>query len=159
VEEGVRAVSPEAGDQERHTEELVKLTIDLCKHLTTLSAAGALIVLAVYREVTFDEWLLGVTLVLFGLTILVALVVVAAGITYFTARGSAMRGHGAALPVEPYLMWASWIALGLFVAGVWSFIVFLLDWSWWVNLIIVVVLIVVLWLTVWESRKRRRAGS
>jgi hypothetical protein len=85
----------EVGPQERQAEEFVKLTFELCKHLTTLSTAAGLIVLAVYRELTFDEWLLAATLILFGVTIVVALYVMAVGITYFTAGGRAMRERGA----------------------------------------------------------------
>jgi hypothetical protein len=108
---------PEVGSQERHTEEFVKLTFELCKQLTTLSTAGALIVLAVYRELTFGEKLLAATLVLFGLTVIVSLMIMAAGTTYFTARGRASRERGVSIPVEPILLWGSWSAASLFVAG------------------------------------------
>jgi hypothetical protein len=74
----------EVGPRERQTEEFMRLTFELCKHLTTLSTAGGLLVLAVYRELTFDEWFLAATLILFGLTIVVALYVMA--VAYPTSR-------------------------------------------------------------------------
>jgi hypothetical protein len=60
------------GTQERQTEEFMKLTSELCMQLTTLGTAGALIVIAVYRELSFGETLLAATLVLFGVTIMIS---------------------------------------------------------------------------------------
>lgn len=59
-------------EEERLTEELVKLNFEVCKHLTTLSTAATLVVLATYRELAFGSVLLGATLSLFGLTIVVS---------------------------------------------------------------------------------------
>ncbi len=60
--------------RERRTEEFVKLSFEFFKHLTTLSTAGALVVLAVYREVSVDTWIMVLALAVFGLTILICLV-------------------------------------------------------------------------------------
>lgn len=49
----------ERADEERHREELVKLAFEMSKHLTTLSVAATLVVLAIYRELTFGSALLG----------------------------------------------------------------------------------------------------
>jgi len=46
-------------DEERHKEELVKLAFEMSKHLTTLSVAATLVVLAIYRELAFRSTLLG----------------------------------------------------------------------------------------------------
>ena len=74
----------ERADEERHREELVKLAFEMCKHLTTLSAAATLVVLAIYRKLTFGSTLLGVTLSLFGLTIVVSTGTMVASMSYFT---------------------------------------------------------------------------
>jgi len=103
-------------------EELAKLTFDLCKHLTTLSTAGILIVLAVYRELTFEDWLLSLTLVLFGLTVVVSVAIMLSVMTFFTAQG---RVHEARY--EPLLMRSARISSYLFTAAVWTFMLFLLH--------------------------------
>lgn len=61
--------------------------------------------------------------------------------------------------MEPFLRWASWIDLALFVTGVWTFIVFLLDWPWWVSLIVAVAAIVLAGIFVWAQLTRWRLGS
>jgi hypothetical protein len=49
----------EMTEEERHREELVKLNFEMCKHLTTLSTAATLVVLAIYRELAFGSVILG----------------------------------------------------------------------------------------------------
>jgi ABC-type uncharacterized transport system permease subunit len=111
-------------DEEYRLEELAKLTFELCKHLTTLSTAGALIVLAVYRELTFQQWLLGLTLILFGLTILVSVTIMLSSMTIFTAQGRAREDL-----TEVALMVSARVSSYLFAAAVWTFMLFLLDYS------------------------------
>ena len=48
------------------TQELARMDFEFFKHLTTLSAAAVVAVLAVYREVTFDRFILIVTLLCFA---------------------------------------------------------------------------------------------
>jgi ABC-type uncharacterized transport system permease subunit len=112
----------ERTDEARDREELVKLTFELGKHLTTLSVAATLVVLAIYRELTFGSTLLGVTLSLFGLTIVVSIVLMVVSMSYFTHRGRRDRAA-----VDPFLMWVSAAASYIFVAGVGAFMLFLLD--------------------------------
>jgi multidrug efflux pump subunit AcrB len=89
----------ERTEQERDREELVKLAFETCKHLTTLSTAGTLVVLAVYREVSFGGTPLGATLGLFGLTIIVSIAVMLLSMTYYTNKGRRDRAA-----VDPLLM-------------------------------------------------------
>jgi hypothetical protein len=126
----------ERGDEERHREELVKLSFEMCKHLTTLSAAATLIVLAIYRELTFGSTLLGVTLSLFGLTIVVSTGTMVASMSYFTNIGR--RDRAAA---DPLFMWPSAAAIYIFIIGVAAFMLFLLDLPGWVLIFVVLALL------------------
>ena len=47
------------------TQELARMDFEFFKHLTTLSAAAVVAVLAVYQEVAFDRWILIITLLFF----------------------------------------------------------------------------------------------
>ena len=142
-------------EQQRHTEEeFVKLTFELCKHLTTLSTAGALVVLAVYREIAFGKTLLAISLVLFGLSVLVSLVVMQATMTYFTVWGRARREQGREPPVEPFLLLTSGLAGVFFVVGVSSITLYLLDLPAWALIVLTVALLALLLFIRYLQRKR-----
>lgn len=72
-------------DRERRAEEFVKLCFESFKHLTTLSTAGALVVLAVYREVSVETWITVLALAVFGLTILICLASMLVAVGYFSS--------------------------------------------------------------------------
>jgi hypothetical protein len=143
----------ERADEERHREELVKLTFEMSKHLTTLSVAATLVVLAIYRELTFGSALLGVTLSLFGLTIVVSIGLMVVSMSYFTHRGRQDR-----VAVDPLLMWASAAASYIFVAGVGAFMLFLRDLPLWA-LAFVIVALLLLARSVRAYFRRQRASE
>jgi hypothetical protein len=140
VEEGVREVSENgAREEERRADEFVKLCFEVFKHLTTLSTAGALVVLAVYREIGVVEWLLGLTLVLFGVSILASVVSMMLCTTYYASSAFS--------PSEPVLGWLMFAAAGSFLTGAESFMLLLTEWPRWLNFILPpVVLIALSWL-------------
>ena len=55
------------------TQELARMDFEFFKHLTTLSAAAVVAVLAVYQEVAFDRWILIITLLFFVVAIALSL--------------------------------------------------------------------------------------
>jgi uncharacterized BrkB/YihY/UPF0761 family membrane protein len=143
----------ESGDEERHREELAKLNFELCKHLTTLSVAGAVVVLAVYREVAFERVLLAITLSVFGITIIVSVLSMILSMAYFTVRGS--RDREAA---DPALMWASVLASVFFLVGIEAFMLLLLDLPVWA-LAFAAVGVLLPWWFVRAYFRRRRAPT
>ena len=118
----------EDAGQEHRKEELVKLSFELFKHLTTLSTAASLVVLAVYQEITFERALLGATLSLFGLTVLVCVVSMLAGISYFSNRADKPAA-------EPTFVWLATVASASFVAGVEAFLLFLINLPYWAGVV------------------------
>jgi hypothetical protein len=70
-------------DRGRRAEEQAKLYFEIFKHLASLSTAGALVVLAVYREVSVGRWPVLLSLALFALTILACFVGMVAAAGYF----------------------------------------------------------------------------
>ena len=126
--------------QERRIEEFIKLCFEFFKHLTTLSTAGALVVLAVYRELAFEAVLLAITLALFGVTILISVLSMMTCTTYFSP--SDFR------PSERVWGWLMFGASASFITGVESFMLFLIQWPRWLSLILLpVVLLILVWLT------------
>jgi len=127
VEAGGRSMT-ENEAQERHTEEFVKLCFEVFKHLTTLSTAGALVILALYSEISIQPWLVALTLALFGITILISLLSMIACTGYFSTSGS--------WPSKGTLGWSMAGASGSFMVGVEAFMLLLFEWPNWVNFIL-----------------------
>ena len=119
--------------RERRAEEYVKLCFELFKHLTTLSTAGALVAMAVYREVSAGTGLLALTLALFGVTILAAVMGMIAAIGYF-----APSPHR---PTRGLLLVFMFVVSISFVLAVANFMFGLVDiqMPWWVRIIAIVV--------------------
>jgi hypothetical protein len=122
--------------QERRAEEFVKLCFEFFKHLTTLGTAGALVVLAVYRELTFEAVLLALTLAMFGVTILTSVLSMMICTTYFSP--SEFR------PSEGVLGWLMAGASGSFIIGAESFMLFLIQWPRWVNVVLLPMVLLIL---------------
>jgi len=145
-------VSEEEIREEHRAEEFVKLCFEFFKHLTTLSTAGALVVLAVYRELAVGEWLLGLTLVLFGISILASVLSMMVCTALFSSSDFE--------PSERLLGWAMLVSAGSFVTGSESFMLFLAEWPRWLNLALIpVVSVALVWLVKTRPPFLRRSGS
>ncbi len=140
-----------AREEERRAEEFVKLCFEVFKHLTTLSTAGALVVLAVYRELGVGGTLLGLTLVMFGVSILASVVSMLLCTTHY-----ASSAYG---PSELVLGWLMFAAAGSFVAGAESFMLVLAEWPRWLNVVLLpVALIALVWLVKTRPPFLQRGG-
>jgi hypothetical protein len=137
-------------DQERRIDEYVKLCFEIFKHLTTLSTAGALVVLAVYREVSVETWLVATTFPLFGMTILISLfsMLIAAG--YFASTSSP--------PSQRLLIWCLTGASITFIAAVTGFMLIPLQLPQWLSLVALIVLLPLLVVPLYRFLRQRRGG-
>jgi hypothetical protein len=73
--------------EEQQRQELLKLYFEFFKHFTTLGAAAAVALLAVYREGVAERRLLAFSLVLFGLAVVIAV------LGMVSILGRFRRGH------------------------------------------------------------------
>jgi len=133
----------ESEDRERRAEEFAKLCFEYFKHLTTLSTAGAVVVLAVYRELTVGTVLLAATLVLFGVTILTCVISMMACTTHFSSSPYRVS--------ERNLGWLMAGASISFVTGVESFMPLMIQLPNWANFVLLPVVVLIL---VWLTRRR-----
>jgi hypothetical protein len=150
-------------DRERE-EEFTKLVFELCKHLTTLSTAAVLVVLAVYRGLAVERLFLDVPLLMFGLTILSSLGTGLAALFCFTTRGAAIRQDRR----ERILSLGATVSTLFFVVGAGTFMAYLTGVSLGVppvttrnvETVVAVVAFVVTLVAVWIGfRERRRSRS
>jgi predicted cobalt transporter CbtA len=120
---------------ERRAEEYVKLCFEIFKHLTTLSTAGALVVLAVYREISIETWLVTLTLILFGLTVLTCVMSMTLAAGYFADTSTRAS--------ERQLMWLLTVVSATFTLAVVLFTFLPLELPQWTALILALVLVFV----------------
>ncbi len=79
----VQQFSMEANEDTWRNEELSKLHFEFFKHLSTLGVASALAVLAVYRDLVAESFILGVSLLAFALCVFAPLFGMIEAITRF----------------------------------------------------------------------------
>ena len=113
------------------------------KHVTTLSTAAALLILAIYREQPFNERLLTVTLVLMGLCVVLSvfgMLTIAMGSRELPPYQTAISAK-----TEDALVWSITTVAGVvFSASVIAFALAILAAPFWPSLVVLLALLVLL---------------
>jgi len=142
-------------DHDRHDDqrEWLKLLFEHYKHFTTLSGAGALVILTIYREDVLSHGIAGkalwVTLILFALVVVISSFGMAGILDMFPHPG---RGQWRRYPLLAHAAWmlfAVGVGLLLYVASGFSGLPLLIA-------IVVLILLLIVVLLVRRSRRRVR---
>jgi len=113
------------------------------KHVTTLSTAAALLILAIYREQPFKEGLLALTLILMGLCVVLSvfgMLTIALGSRELPPYQTAISEK-----TEDAMVWAITTGAGVvFSASVIAFALAILSAPFWPSLVVLLALLVLL---------------
>jgi amino acid transporter len=126
---------------------------ELQKHISTLSTAASLLILAVYRERPFGKDLLAITLVLMAVTAVVAVY----GMTVIALDEHPSRWYRRDPDTfELHIHRIANISSSVLVASVVAFALYLFDIPFWIAVGVLIVLLVVILLLL---RRRRREAA
>ena len=146
---------PDEGDDRQR---FLDRCFESLKHVTTLSTAAALLILAIYSEQPFKERLLALTLILMGLCVVLSvfgMLTIALGTLELPPYQTAMSEEA-----QDAMIW--WITTGagvIFSASVIAFALAILSVPFWPSLGVLVALLLLLIGVLLVVRRRRKRRS
>jgi predicted membrane protein len=128
---------------------------EFLKHVTTLSTAAALLILAIYREQPFKERLLALTLVLMGLCVVLSaygMLIIATG----SRKPSPNQITFSEETLDAMIWWITTTTGGVFSASVIAFALAILSIPFWYALLLLGAIAVLLTVSLLFVRRRRK---